>query len=307
LAHNSAGWGYGTDKEIPKRLLPLERYAPVLYFHPYEAYYTNSIYSMLNESNLKNTEDETFNLSNPTTSQLSTYNTSEYYMDMRNAEPAPFGWPFLNVTPEPPLPSRFSVYPFTVYGRQVDKTYEGDNYIVLQYWFFYPYNLWLNCHEGDWERIQIICDNSTGEPTPINVTFGQHWGGETIPWGEVNLAEGTHPKVFAGLGSHSSWPTDGLHVLDLTSDNGIVSFPNYVSSSEDSYALTDISSGHSWVKWSGIWGCFVPGVLNGGGRCGCASPANLYVIYNWTTRENVDVVVVDAVTGEIVGHGTPIP
>ncbi len=26
----------------------------------------------------------------------------------------------------------------------------------VQYWFFYPYNEWINHHEGDWERINVI-------------------------------------------------------------------------------------------------------------------------------------------------------
>jgi len=31
--------------------------------------------------------------------------------------------------------------------------------IVLQYWFFYPFNAAANRHEGDWEHINVIIDN----------------------------------------------------------------------------------------------------------------------------------------------------
>jgi len=28
--------------------------------------------------------------------------------------------------------------------------------LAIQYWFYYPYNEWINHHEGDWERINIV-------------------------------------------------------------------------------------------------------------------------------------------------------
>jgi len=32
---------------------------------------------------------------------------------------------------------------------------EGE-YLVIQYWFFYPFNHWVNRHEGDWEHINVV-------------------------------------------------------------------------------------------------------------------------------------------------------
>ena len=28
--------------------------------------------------------------------------------------------------------------------------------LVIQYWFFYPFNEWLNHHEGDWEHVNVV-------------------------------------------------------------------------------------------------------------------------------------------------------
>jgi hypothetical protein len=28
--------------------------------------------------------------------------------------------------------------------------------LVVQYWFFYPYNDWINHHEGDWEHVNVV-------------------------------------------------------------------------------------------------------------------------------------------------------
>jgi len=283
------GEGYRPKLVVTYEILPpLERYAPVLYFHPEEGYYTDSTYSMMNESNLtlwneSAGQGEVIGFS-PTEADLASNNTIDHYMDIPNSEPYPFrvvgewGAP----PADPPEPSRFVDYNLTVYGRQVVKTYQGTDYVVLQYWFFYPYNKWYNCHEGDWERIQIICDKAT--QTPINVTFGQHGGGETVPWhGGVSLVAETHPKVFVGWGSHSSWATDGLHILDRTSANGTVLYPEYIDGSgtggidQQPYALEDISSEPSWVEWLGKWGQYVNETWRYLGACGVDSPANVVI------------------------------
>jgi len=267
----------------------LGEYAPVLYLHPYEGYYNDPINSMLDQSDLMLLELNGYRdhiqdgpigeseLPGPSAN-------GTYYLDMWNATSAPFGdsW-----EAEKPDPTRFKAYPLTIYGRQADKTYGGHNYIVLQYWFFYPYNDWHNCHEGDMERIQIILDKATG--TPINVTFGQHWGGKTVPWnGGVSLINGTHLKVFVAQGSHASYPTDGDHPVgpctDETSSTGLVSFPTgYVNEGDiptgnkKGYTLTDISGEPSWVKWSGIWGFYFPEFWGQIGQSGPPSPANVVI------------------------------
>jgi len=281
-----AGRGYWPELEVTYETppSPLERYAPVLFFHYAEDYYVNPIDSMLNESNLsilKNNGTRELVLPGPVSESQLPGPTSAgvYYLDMWNATGAPFGQPW---TAEKPDPDRFTGYPYTVYGRQV----EVDNYIVLQYWFFYPYNNWYNCHEGDMERIQIICDKATGDPQ--RVTFGQHWGGETVPWNifKILLTAETHPLVFVARGSHASYPSNVALFLDETSWFGRVSYPDYVNSSEitappsndkEPYALADISNEPSWVKWSGIWGYYVPGSTGGGGESGPPSPAYLEV------------------------------
>ena len=269
----------------------LGEYAPVLYLHRNEGYYNDPINSMLDQSDLmllraigpiefrdfiRNGPIVESELPDPTTAGV-------YYLDMWNATSAPFGGSVSAVKPDP---VRFMGYPLTVYGRQVDKTYGGHQYIVLQYWFFYPYNDWHNCHEGDMERVQIVLDKTTETPVPINVTFGQHWGGETVPWNGVSLINGTHLKVFIARGSHASYPTDGDHPVgpctDKTSSIGVASFPTgYIneydvpSGNKKGYSLVDISSGYSWVEWPGIWGFYVPGFA--GGQSGPPSPANVKI------------------------------
>ena len=271
----------------------LGEYAPVLFFHSSEGYYNDPINSMLDNSDLMLLRDligpiksRDFIRNGPIVESELPDPTSAgvYYLDMWNATAAPFEDPRPAVKPDP---VRFMGYPLTVYGRQADKTYGGHQYIVLQYWFFYPYNDWHNCHEGDMERVQIVLDKAT--KTPINVTFGQHWGGETVPWNNVSLINGTHHlKVFVARGSHASYPTDGDHSVgpctDETLSTGLASFPTgYVNEGDiptgnkKGYTLTDISSEPSWVKWPGIWGFYVPGKTGGLGQSGPPSPANVEI------------------------------
>ena len=297
-AHNSAGWGYGADREMSTPPSLLGKYAPVLYLHPEEDYYPVSIYSMLNESNLmlwdETTAQGVLTPAKPTLENLSVYNSTSIYLDLPRSEPCSLriDVPVGSLPADLPEPYKFGRYNLTIYGRQVEKTYNGTVYIVLQYWFFYPYNKWYNCHEGDWERIQIIYDKAT--ETPQKVTFGHHDGGDTYNWGDVgvSLVAETHPVVFVGLGSHSSWATKGVHgilplsseyLADYTSQWGTALFPEDIDSSvvegvdKQPYMLEDISDEPSWVKWQGRWGQFVPGPLDGRGAAGVNSPANVVI------------------------------
>jgi hypothetical protein len=37
--------------------------------------------------------------------------------------------------------------------------------LVIQYWFFYPFNEWLNHHEGDWEHVNVVVSGPSGPST----------------------------------------------------------------------------------------------------------------------------------------------
>ena len=66
-------------------------------------------------------------------------------------------------------------YPY--YGRVLER----DGWLVLQYWFFYPFNNWrsgfygLNDHEGDWEMLCIyLYENKAGDWQPEWVAYAGH-------------------------------------------------------------------------------------------------------------------------------------
>jgi len=98
------------------------------------------------------------------------------------------------------------------YGRVLRQ----GGYVVLQYWYFYAANDWrstfggVNDHEADWEMVTVYLaeDQATGIVSPRWVAFSSHdYTGDDLRrrWDDPDLtvAEGTHPVVFAGAGSHS--------------------------------------------------------------------------------------------------------
>jgi hypothetical protein len=53
-----------------------------------------------------------------------------------------------------------SAYPPTQYAHLYWWNREAG-LLAIQYWFYYPFNEWINRHEGDWERIQVILKGPT--------------------------------------------------------------------------------------------------------------------------------------------------
>lgn len=84
----------------------------------------------------------------------------------------------------------------------------GDQY-VIQYWFFYPYNDFVNNHEGDWEHINVITNSQ--DPTIaelVRVDYYFHHKVQIRDYPDLEVVGGTHPIVYIG-GTNPSY--DGLH------------------------------------------------------------------------------------------------
>jgi uncharacterized membrane protein YgcG len=239
----------------------LEKYAPILYFHPDEQFFPTTIEAMLNESDLKENDpilDDLIQEMPVSVENLSASGvTDEYFLDMRNASG---GLAIFTL----PNSSRFFKYNNNVYGRQFEP---NENYIVIQYWFFYPYNNWRNNHEGDWEMIQIILNKSINEPQLA--TYSYHHDAETVNWTQIEKFDSSHPKVFTAQGGHASyWNTSERRYngfLENLSNGGPVLFP------QNNYTLNIINDNTSWVDYLGIWG-EKNSIL---GTSGPQSPANL--------------------------------
>ena len=112
---------------------------------------------------------------------------------------------------------------YRYYGRIVRQ----NGWLVLQYWFFYPFNNWrssffgANDHEGDWEMIAVFLSEaeSDGSVRPEWVAYASHdFEGDDLRrrWDdpELETVDG-HPVIYAGAGSHASYYRPGEYLAEL--------------------------------------------------------------------------------------------
>ncbi len=124
---------------------------------------------------------------------------------------------------------------YCYYGRVIRE----NNWIVLQYWYFYPFNNWrsgfrgVNDHEGDWEMISVYCSEPLHEDGS-NVEFTEQWvkavqaewvayashdfSGDDLRrrWDDPEVEKiGEHPVVYVGAGSHASYYQPGEYMAEL--------------------------------------------------------------------------------------------
>ena len=87
--------------------------------------------------------------------------------------------------------------------------------VLLQYWYFYPYDEWVapvlggqqfkQRHEADWEAVTI----GLGDSGPLYVAYSQHCGGAWSAWDDIHVANNEsprlHPLVAVAEGSQANY------------------------------------------------------------------------------------------------------
>jgi hypothetical protein len=107
------------------------------------------------------------------------------------------------------------------YGRVVRE----NGWLVLQYWFFYPFNNWrsgffgVNDHEADWEMISIYCsEDEQDQVHPQWLAYAVHdYFGDDLRrhWTDPEVVKvGEHPVVYSGAGSHASYFLPGEYLAE---------------------------------------------------------------------------------------------
>lgn len=110
---------------------------------------------------------------------------------------------------------------FAYYGRVA----RSEGWIVLQYWYFYPYNNWrsgfygANDHEADWEVVNLYLYEEAGELRPEWVAYAAHdaYGDDLRRrWDDPEVEKvGEHPVLYAGAGSHAGYFQPGEYLTEL--------------------------------------------------------------------------------------------
>ena len=157
-------------------------------------------------------------------------------------------------------------------------TEEGQHGIVVQYWYYWVYNLFNDVHESDWEGIQLNFDAESVDDIlknnllPSEIAFAQHAGGEQATWDASKVeTQGTHVVSHPSSGSHADyygsavWLGWGENGSGFGCDRSeapeeelpvqIILMPNEITGPSDPFA---------WLAFAGNWGELeVPSLFSG--------------------------------------------
>jgi hypothetical protein len=92
--------------------------------------------------------------------------------------------------------------------------YTADTRILVQYWFFYPYNEWVapvtigdlkEIHAADWEAVTV----GLSADRPLWVAYSAHCAGTYADWSQVRVAPSDparlRPLVAVAVGSQANY------------------------------------------------------------------------------------------------------
>jgi Vacuolar protein sorting-associated protein 62 len=153
-----------------------------------------------------------------------------------------------------------------VYGA----AFRTGNRIDLQYWLWYPYNvyspsvppgeLW-QVHEGDWEAVSVLLDL---RGKPLVAGLSRHAEGARRAWSKVRK-RGARPLVHVALGSHANFFGPGAHPFDRRFvDPALISVIKAYGARPVDFAgngrvvepklvrVTSVAPG--WMAFAGTWG-----------------------------------------------------
>jgi hypothetical protein len=95
-------------------------------------------------------------------------------------------------------------------GTAMPSGISGIARYLVRYWLFYAFDDWRSrgdrlwqAHEGDWENITVALDANVN---PIFAAYSQHCSGTVRAWSKVTRTQ-THPVDFVALGSHANYFT----------------------------------------------------------------------------------------------------
>jgi alpha-tubulin suppressor-like RCC1 family protein len=163
---------------------------------------------------------------------------------------------------------------------------------VIQYWIYYPYNDWINQHEGEWEMVQVNLPRLLGPsdvektdlPVPSSVFYSIHHGGAALDWDDDNLRTAEDlvedgyalpppsevdagpsvfpyqekPAVVVAKGSHASYPNEHYGRIVCSDAAEDLEIGDILVD----YELEIIEEDDpSWVGFPGSWGA-VPQATN---------------------------------------------
>lgn len=89
-------------------------------------------------------------------------------------------------------------------------------YLIIQYWFYYPFNTNANIHEGDWEHVSVMIDANL---TPIGIILHRHYRLASYAWDDIYQKTDNRPHIYIGGKTKADIYSDWVHVKTIISSN----------------------------------------------------------------------------------------
>lgn len=262
----------------------MQRWAPVVYFHPNEKYFPSSVEFFLERVQLKDERiTGTKKYYPPITNQiLRSYSdgtknlNKDFYFDIPDLDEKSEllikqGDPIIkngqNLICNSPAYCNF---------LRID-----SNFCDLQYWMFYPYDdpegmidSALGAHEGDWEHVSVRLNWPESHPEERNQIDPMHQSAFYAIYGSAHSGEGqwntspqwvscaddtNHPAMFAAQGTHANYSTLGDNgTIDREfSDDFVGDTGAYWTTSDNIVPIAwsaDLPDNLAWLGFNGRWG-----------------------------------------------------
>jgi len=302
-----------------------KRFSPVLAFHSEEVYRPMPADYALERSDMRNHNGNLLR-EGPIQIPPTTDEFNQAFLDNKHIPLGPSGPDGESASQSPDITkkafrSAADDYPVTVHARVLytsspDQPEEDDRWdapdtkppsstriikdpdvrlpdsTVIQYWIYYPYNDWINQHEGEWEMVQVNLPGLLGPsdvektdlPVPSSVFYSIHHGGAALDWDDDNLRTAEDlvedgyalpppsevdagpsvfpyqekPAVVVAKGSHASYPNEHYGRMVCSDAAEDLEIGDILVD----YELEIIEEDDpSWVGFPGSWGA-VPQATN---------------------------------------------
>jgi len=148
----------------------------------------------------------------------------------------------------------------------------GSPKFDIQYWFFYGFNGSIAAfppgykpqHEGDWEHITVRVAPDLQQIDSI--FFAAHKDNQGWRAAQDVSYDGSHPRVYAALHSHGSYPTAGTQARSVLPDDHTTADGPVWSAWQRVVVVGSFdapTAGNEWLRYTGRWGQMGVAVVGG--------------------------------------------
>lgn len=262
------------------------QYEPVLYLHPDENYEPMNVEAFIEASALWDDNGvlpdaliKQFSESDPvTTEDVAVSNSENWYLSFSDPENSKSFDPAAAKNKYDELVANgkatTTYYAYKMEDSYIDDEGEEHEFIVLQYWYFYAFNDWLeqggrNNHEGDWESVFVFLEKDSLEPKYVAYSSHLNDGNpELLNFSQYNSVrrawnsdevrkDGGQIVSFVSLGSHANYPNngdDGNHPVTLGDEDKTSTEGNKINVGVWKSKIEIFQSNPEWIEFEGKWG-----------------------------------------------------